>query len=129
MINYYIFVSMMIVGPSIRRGDTQRAVELGAPLSLLCGDQLMSNPPATITWQDPRGGVVTDNTHYELVNDGTGVRLNFTNTTLSDNGRWTCNVTVTGKDVTVSLNIEVAEVEVAHIQYEIDVFVVGKCGN
>ena len=89
----------------------------------------MSNPLATITWQDPRGGVVMDNAHYDLVNDGTGVRLNFTNTTLSDNGQWTCNVTVTGRNVTVRQNTVAAEVEVGHIQYEIDVFVVGKCGD
>ena len=117
MINCYIIISMMIVGPSIRRGDSQRAVELGAPLSLLCGDQLMSNPPATITWQDPRGGVVMDNARYDLVNDVTGMRLNFTNTTLSNNGQWTCNVTVMGRDITVRQNIVVAEIEVDHIQY------------
>ena len=60
----------------------------------------MSNPSAAITWRDPNG-IVVDSTRYDLVNDGTGIRLNFTNTISSDTGTWTCSVLVEGNNVTV----------------------------
>ena len=97
--NTDLFFSSPSDGPDILPGPMQVAVRLGDPLSLVCGTNLMSNPSAAITWRDPNG--VVDNTRYDLVNDGTGIRLNFTNTISSDTGTWTCSVLVEGNNVTV----------------------------
>ena len=87
----------------------------------------MSNPPATIIWQDLRGGMVMDNSRYDIISDVAGVRLNFTDTNLNDNGQWTCSVAVAGQNITVSPNSEVISMaEVGREEFEIEVFVVGK---
>ena len=114
-------------GPSLRRGDRQVAVELGSPLSLLCGDQLRSNPPPTITWRNSAGGVVTGNTRLDLISDVVGVRLNFSQMVLMDNGSWSCKLFVAAVNVNVPPDGQVqTKLEVGSIQYDIDVIVIGK---
>ena len=103
------------------------AVELGSPLSLLCGDQLRSNPPPTITWRNPAGGVVKDNTRLDLISDIMGVRLNFSQTVLTDNGQWLCSVVVTGQEVTLPPDgVTAPSVEVGRQEVELRVLVVGE---
>ncbi len=75
-------------------------MHLGGALELVCGTGLESNPPATITWRDPQGDIVTNSTRYTLVNDGTGVRLLFATAISTDIGMWTCEVRVDGISVT-----------------------------
>ena len=67
---------------------------LGESLSLVCGTGLDSNPQAAITWTDPDGTMVMNNTGYDLENGPDIVRLNFTHTVLSDTGVWRCVATV-----------------------------------
>ena len=103
------------------------AVELGSPLSLLCGDQLRSNPPPTITWRNSAGGVVTDSTRLDLISDVSGVRLTLSQTVLTDNGSWSCNLSVTAANVNVPPDGQVqTKLEVGSFQYDIDVIVIGK---
>ncbi len=105
-------------------------MRLGAAVSLLCGTQLQSNPAPLILWRDPRGGVVTASDRVSFINDATGVRLNFYNSTVVDNGRWACNLTVTAQNVNVPPNSEVvSQLEVGQIQYDIDLVVVGEYWN
>ena len=103
------------------------AVELSSPLSLLCGDQLRSNPPPTITWRNSAGGVVTGNTRLDLISDVTGVRLNFSRMVLTDNGSWSCNLSVAAVNVNVPPEGQVqTKLEVGSVQYDFDVIVLGK---
>ena len=73
-------------------GPTQRYVLLGDPLSLVCGTGLDSNPQASVTWMAPNGTTIMDNARYDLENGPEIVRLNFTQTSPSDNGIWRCRV-------------------------------------
>ena len=94
-------------GPSFRSDGptqilTQRYLLLGADSSLVCGTGLESNPQATITWTDPNGTIVVDNTRYDLENGPDIVRLNFTRTIPSDSGIWICELIVTSERYIVS---------------------------
>ena len=67
---------------------------LGDNFSLVCGRGLDSNPQASIIWTAPDGAIIMDNSRYVLKNGPDIVRLNFTQTILSDSGIWTCDVIV-----------------------------------
>ena len=103
-------------------------MSLNDSLDLVCGTDLMSNPPATVTWTDPQGNVVMNNSRYTLVNDNTGVRLLFATTIPSDEGTWTCEVRVD----TVNVTMESGEVNstflVGRQTNNIALFVVGESG-
>ena len=73
-------------------GPTQHYVLLGDSLSLVCGTGLDSNPQAIITWTAPDQSTIMDNARYDIDNGPDIVRLNFTNTVMSDTGIWRCNV-------------------------------------
>ena len=80
-------------GPSFRvPGPTQQYALLDESLSLVCGTDLDSNPQATITWTDPDGTTVMDNTRFNLENGPDIVRLNLSRTLLSDAGMWRCDI-------------------------------------
>ena len=78
----------------VSEGPTQQYVLLGERFSLLCGTGLDSNPEATITWTAPDGTTVVDSARCDLESGPDIVRLNFTDTILSDAGVWMCKVTV-----------------------------------
>ena len=78
-------------GPSFAvPGPTRQYALLGERFSLVCGTGLDSNPPATITWTVPNGTTVMGNARYDFDNGPDTVRLNFTNTILTDTGLWRC---------------------------------------
>ena len=64
----------------------------GDSLSLICGIGLDSNPRVNVTWMAPDGTIIMDNARYDLENGPEIVRLNFTRTSLSDNGIWRCRI-------------------------------------
>ena len=64
------------------------------PVSLVCGYNLVSHPPAIISWSDPQGNPVERSSFYTLENEPREVRLNISNATKENNGTWKCNVTV-----------------------------------
>ena len=76
-------------------GPTQQYVLLGETSLLICGSGLDSNPPATITWTAPDSTtIMMDSARYNLDNGPDVVRLSIANTSLSDAGVWSCDVTV-----------------------------------
>ena len=83
-------------------GPTQCYVLLGANLSLVCGSGLDSIPQATITWTAPDGTIVNDNARFDLENGSDIVRFDLTYIVMSDNGIWTCDVTVRSERYVVS---------------------------
>jgi hypothetical protein len=86
----------------VTEGPLERYVLFGDPLSLVCGTGLDSNPQASVTWMAPDGTTVVDNARYDLENGPEIVRLNFTNTIMTDNGLWKCMVAVTSGRYIVS---------------------------
>ena len=70
----------------------------GKPLTLVCGQNLGSNPEAMVEWRDPDGTVVASGAS-NFTNGGSEMALTFnssTPSTLTDAGNWTCTVSVTG---------------------------------
>ena len=65
---------------------TQHCAILGDHSSLICGRGLDSNPQSTITWTAPDGTTVMDSARYDLENGPHVVRLNLSQTILSDSG-------------------------------------------
>ena len=78
-------------GPELVPGPDMQYALLNDPVSLICGYKLDSYPPVNITWTDPKGNVILNSDRYIQDNGPEIVRLNITNTSKHDNGRWTCN--------------------------------------
>ena len=81
-------------GPSLAVGPAEYYILLGNSLSLVCGTDLDSNPPATITWTAPSGDIIGHNTWYQLENGPDLVRLNISNISFMDAGVWMCDIHV-----------------------------------
>ena len=96
-----------------------RYVQIGDPLSLVCGTGLDSNPQATITWTAPDGTTIVDNPRYDFGNGPDVVALNFAHTVLNDSGVWHCNIAVFSEQHIV-INGELALVESAIIDAPIE---------
>ena len=103
-----------------------RAVREGGNISLFCGNQILSNPQAVVTWLDPMlNKVLGDGTN--IVNSNNGSRINLYAATESENGTWTCNVMVAGINVTNPETLEILPiVQIGAEQFEIELIVVGK---
>ena len=111
------------------QGPTERYVLLGDPLSLVCGTGLDSNPQATITWTAPDNTMIRMNMgRYTLDNGPEIVRLNFTDTIMGDNGRWTCVVAVTSDRYFVSGGMLVSQdqANIGSITQDIQLTVIGE---
>ena len=76
---------------------TQAYVLLGAPLSLVCGRGLDSNPQPTITWTAPDGTTIENDARFHLENGPEVVRLNLTRTILNDSGIFICELVVSSE--------------------------------
>ena len=72
---------------------------LGDPVSLICGYNLDSNPPAAITWSNPQGILVTSSKKYTLDNGPEVVQLNISSVSESDSGTWKCSIKVQDSDI------------------------------
>ena len=118
-------------GPSFGlRAPAQQYTQLGDSLSLVCGTDLKSNPPATITWTAPDGTTTLDDSQYSLDNGPHIVRLNFTQVFAKDIGVWMCNVTVRSEKHVVdngTLVLETERVIGSPIHRSIELIAVCKC--
>ncbi len=103
----------IVVGPSIERGPEQRAIQVGQPLSLVCGTNLMSNPQATSRWMDNLGVDVTSGYRLNTFGNSTLVSLEFNNTMSQDTGTWSCVVTVNVTEVTPSVTIGEVTIDIS----------------
>lgn len=78
----------------MRTGSNRLISIEGDSVSLVCGYQLRSNPPAIITWLYPNGSTV-ENSDRIIIDSGSElVKLNVTSASASDNGSWTCRIEV-----------------------------------
>lgn len=69
----------------------------------MCGYNLDSSPPATITWTDPHGNVLTNSDEWYSVDNGPlTVRLNISKTSKEHEGIWKCTVRVEYADGSVN---------------------------
>ena len=120
-------------GPSFSvLGPTKRYALLNESLSLVCGNDLQSRPHPTIAWTAPDGTMIWfDNARYNLQNGPNAVRLNFTHTTVSDGGIWTCNIrTVSVRDIVLSDGNIIREDRAligVPLQHTIKLTVIGEC--
>ena len=78
----------------MRNGSNNLTSIEGDPVSLVCGYQLRSNPPAIITWLYPNGSTVENSDRIIMDSGSELVQLNVTNTSSSDSGTWTCRIEV-----------------------------------
>ena len=108
-------------------GPTQRYVLLGDSLSLVCGTGLDSNPQAIITWTAPDQSSIMDNARYDIDNGPDIVRLNFTNTVMSNTGIWRCNVIARSERYIVSRGRLVLQDEamIGSISVNIQLIIIG----
>ena len=118
-------------GPSLAVfGPSQYFVLLGDPLSLVCGADLDTNPQATITWTADGTTIVVDSPRYSVDNGPEVVRLNFTQTFLSDAGMWRCDIRTESDQYIISngslvpMNSTVIGVT---IQHDVELIIVGEC--
>lgn len=77
----------------MERGPRHYTGKLSAPISLLCGTNISSNPAPIITWRNPRGLVVPNQKGYRHVRNETGAWLEIGCLPQTDIGNWTCTVT------------------------------------
>jgi hypothetical protein len=61
---------------------------------LICGYELKSNPPATISWTSPSQEIVVNNDSFRMNNGTEEISLMIANVSADDNGTWTCTVEV-----------------------------------
>lgn len=98
-------------------------------LSVICGSGLDSNPQATITWTAPDGTTITNSARHHPESGPDVVRLNFTYTTMSDDGIWNCNIhVISERDIIIDGNIirgDAASIGVP-IQHNIQLTVIGE---
>ena len=90
-----------IDGPEISPGPKDHYVLSGDSVSLICGYNLNSYPPAVISWTSPHGDAVRSRSgsKYSMDNGPGVVRLNISDVTESLGGEWTCQVEVFDSDV------------------------------
>ena len=67
---------------------------MGGSVTLVCALNVDSNPPATVQWRDPMGNVVSEGGRFTLNNGPEIVSLTIDGVTASDNGNWSCTVSV-----------------------------------
>ena len=109
-------------------GPPQYYVLLGDSAFLVCGTGLDSNPQATITWTDPDGTTVMDNTRFNLENGPDIVRLNLSRTLLSDAGMWRCDIrTESEQDIVNNGKLVPTNITVIgeRIQLDIELIIIG----
>ena len=104
---------------------------LGDLLSLVCGTGLDSNPQANINWTAPDASVVADSPRHSLENGPEIVRLNFTQTILSDAGMWRCDVRTESDQYIVNDAGSLIQMDPTMIgsliQHDIELIIIGKC--
>ena len=104
------------------KGLGTQYVLLGDPASLICGYQLKSNPPATVSWTDPQGKRVKSGDRYYQDDGPATVQLNISKTTPGDSGTWQCRVEVQASDTHVGSGTSV----IGLVHNEIQLNIIGK---
>lgn len=85
---------------------------LGSNATLVCGTELASNPPASISWRDNRGNPVDlSSSKFEQSRDPSAHTLLVRDLVSGDGGTWTCDIHVD---------------RVGTVQHSITLIVVGK---
>lgn len=89
-------------GPVIlERGPTEQTVRLGDLASLLCVIRYQSHPKPTVTWTHPELHEIHDDYRYNLLDDEKGIRLEFPQFSVNDEGTYVCVLTVKGENVSL----------------------------
>ena len=112
----------MTDGPQITRGPDTVVVIEGSNATLLCGEDLQTNPQATVVWSDNTGntvydGVAPDNTpaaaattvdpRISVANTLESVRLSLRGLTEQDAGNWVCTLQNGARALVVNIQLVV----------------------
>jgi energy-coupling factor transporter ATP-binding protein EcfA2 len=78
--------------------------------TIICARDLESNPPATVTWINPQGEIVENDTRYQYQSSDNKVTLTIISVSEKDNGTWTCTISrenkTDGKNATIQLSVD-----------------------
>lgn len=85
-------------GPKLLPAAREHTTFENCPVSLVCGYNLDSNPPAVVTWRDPWGRVVTSDGLYTVDSGPDVVKLDIASANREHEGVWTCTVIAIGSD-------------------------------
>ena len=132
MVQLLVFLSPPLpppVGPEITPGPNLVGVAVPDLHELVCGTDLVSNPPSIITWTDPMGNMVVNGGRYTIISDSNSVRLELASTIPEDDGTWTCTICVNGVNVTMPGGEIVEEVLINEVNILIDLYIVCKSFN
>lgn len=91
-----------IDGPEIVPASVEHTCLENCQVSLVCGYNVASNPPAIISWSDPQGKPVENSDIYTIDKGPEVVRLNISNATRENNGTWKCSLTTKFSNATGS---------------------------
>lgn len=84
-------------GPNMTKRPGEYSVLEGYPIELICGENLDSNPEATVVWSSPQGEKIKKSNENYIMSNSPSVALRLKNVTRSDhNGAWICTVKVEG---------------------------------
>ena len=85
-------------GPEIKAENlTLQSSTMNETKTIICARDLVSNPPATIIWTNPRGEIVINNSRYSyqsLISGPADVTLTIIGVNEKDEGVWNCNISV-----------------------------------
>ena len=115
----FLFLSHS-VGPEFDdniESPSDAAVLQNDTVILVCGKNLAGFPNLDIEWRDNNGALISNGGRYTFSDSPDVVSLTISDTTASDAGNWSCNVSVTGP------NGESTDIQLERI---IELVVVGK---
>ena len=93
---HFMMCLLVTDGPELLPAAREHTTIENCPVSLVCGYNLDSNPPAVVTWRDPWGRLVTSNNLYTVDHGPDVLKLDIASANREHEGVWTCNVIVNG---------------------------------
>ena len=78
-------------------GPGEYSVLEGEDIELICGENLDSDPEATVTWTSPWGEEIKSSGG---ICNSSNVTLRIENVTSHHNGKWTCTIKIEGSGTT-----------------------------
>lgn len=88
------FTVNVLYGPEFKLGEQDVAVPMEENITLVCAQNVTSNPASSVEWTDNVGNTIADGERH--TNDPSVVSLTIVHATTNDSGNWSCSVSVIG---------------------------------
>lgn len=129
---YFLLVHTTLLhtdGPDLFVGPHRINASLTETVSLFCGTAT-SNPRYTVSWRDSHGNFIQSGVNRRtIINEDNSIRLNISNFMISDEGVYTCIVSVQGSNVSTADGTIVPSILVGEDSHTIIVSVQSKYVN